>query len=86
MPVYAGLRPAIVSTRPSGVMRRTRCVVESVTYTTPRASTAMPDGKLKRAAVPTPSAKPVSPTAPASVATVPSRAIVRTVCVPRSSR
>ena len=48
--------PATVVTTPAGETFRMTELSRSATYTTPDRSTAMPEGSLKRAALPAPSA------------------------------
>src|SRR5580658_2807206 len=76
--------PATVVVTPDGEIRRTVSLPVSATYTFPAESTAMPEGLLKRAAEPVPSAEPDWPGLPARVLTVPKGVTVRTVWFPES--
>ena len=67
--------PAKVLTSPAGVIFLIRLLVTSATYTLSLLSTATPEGPLKEAAVPVPSAEPVTPAVPAKVVTSPADVI-----------
>src|SRR6267142_991245 len=71
--------PANVLTTPAGVILRMVLLYVSDTYTLPALSVATPDGNLKLAAVPVPSALPATPADPASVLTAPAGVITRIV-------
>ena len=71
--------PASVVTTPAGVILRMVELFVSATYTAPAASTATPNGLLKRAPAPVPSALPLLAAVPASVLTTPAGVILRMV-------
>ena len=77
--------PASVVTRPKGVTRRMRWSFQSATTITSfEGITATPDGLLKLAAAPVPSAKAALPL-PASVVTIPRGVTSRTRLLPKSA-
>ena len=71
--------PASVLTTPPGAIFRIVWLPVSATYTLPALSTATPCGWLKSAALPVPSALPLTPANPASVLTTPAGVIIRIV-------
>ena len=77
--------PASVVTTPAGVILRIVLFPSSATYTFPALSTAAPNGSLKLAAAPVPSALPVTPAVPASVVTTPVEVTLRIVAFTEST-
>ena len=66
-------------TTPAGVIFRMSALPSSATKTLPAPSTATPQGLLRRAAAPVPSALPGEPAVPANVVTTPVAVIFRMV-------
>src|SRR4051794_3333845 len=67
--------PASVGTAPAAGVLRVGGLLGSGAEMLPRLSTFAPEGLLKRAAAPVPSAPPVWPAAPASVVTTPAETL-----------
>ena len=70
-------RPAKVVTTPALVILRMQWLFVSVTYKLLSESVVIPEGKLKRAAGPVPSAHPAVPGVPAKSVTLPAVSIFR---------
>ena len=76
--------PAKVETTPAVVILRILLLPKSATYTLPKASTAIPNGLLKLAAVPAPFVEPCTPL-PAKVVIMPVVVILRIFWLPTSA-